>query len=52
MGGYVHIRHKFYAIFYNKLEHSWTLVFVEGPGTNPLWILGDNSSIVSLEGGL
>ena len=48
----MHIIHKYYAIFYKKLEHSWTLVFVEGPGTNPLWLLGGNSSIVSLEGRL
>ena len=45
MGGYVHIICKYYAIFYNKLEHSWTLVFVEGPGTNPLWIPRDNSTV-------
>ena len=34
-----------YAILYKGLEHRQILVSAGGPGTNPLWIPKDNSTI-------
>ena len=33
---------KYCTILYKALEHPWILIYMGGPGTNPLWIWKNN----------
>lgn len=46
MRGYVPFTGKHFDILYKGLDHLQILVSVGGPGINPLWILGDNDSLI------
>ena len=46
MGGCAQVICRYsYAILYKGLEHLRILVSAGGPGTNPLWIPRDNSTV-------